>query len=97
MLHPLAKGRTIFNIKDYAARKIAHKQWKQNQIGEAIAARKAAAQAALIEEGSGLEAWQASRKAMYVNLIEEADTTSINKTLDTERRSYLETAIKLEG
>ncbi|KAH7382126.1 ribosomal L28 family-domain-containing protein [Pyrenochaeta sp. MPI-SDFR-AT-0127] len=90
------------NIKDRTARKIAYNQWKRQQIEEAggydawketFGAEKAAARAAMIEEAGGPEAWQANRKAMYAQLIEEAETASTNENLDAERRSYLETAI----
>lgn len=90
------------NIKDHTARKIAYNQWKRQQIEEAggydawkekVDAGKAAARTAIIEEAGGPEAWLASRKAMYAQLIEEAETAATNENLDVERRAYLETAI----
>ncbi|KAF2024415.1 50S ribosomal protein-like protein L24 [Setomelanomma holmii] len=89
--------RTKFDLpstfSDNAVRTIAYNQWRRRQI----------------EEAGSYEAWKesvraertqgspprddASRKAEYARLIEEAESASTNEALDAVRKRYLETAI----
>lgn len=89
------------NISDRTARKIAYNQWKRQQIDNAgglkawqeaqnaeILASRTAAGDAYVQPLS-----QADKKAMYADLIAEAETASTNQSLHEERRLFLETAI----
>lgn len=91
------------NIKDHTARKIAYNQRKRKEIDEAGGleawkaakgvAAKSAEFAARVAEAGGEEAFRAQGKARYVQLIKEAEGASTNKTLDAERRAYLQSAM----
>lgn len=103
----LQEIRTRFNlpnIKDHTARKIAYNQRKRKEIDEAGgleawkaakgATEKSAQFAARIAEAGGEEAFRAQGKARYAQLIEEAESASTNKALDSERRAYLQSAMR---
>jgi len=100
------EARTKFNLpptlpKDQVKR-IAYNQWRRQQIEllgsyeawrESVDAAKALERAAQIEEAGGREAFDAGRKVMYAQMIEEAETASTNTALSAEKRQYLETAM----
>ncbi|KAF2829592.1 hypothetical protein CC86DRAFT_367560 [Ophiobolus disseminans] len=89
-------------VSQDALKKIAYNQWRRQQIELAgsydawrtnVDAAKALEREASIDAAGGREAWEAGRKVMYSNMIDEAETASTNTALDAARRKYLETAL----